>query len=273
MLGLFAFWLILAVFSFLATWWLRGKLGGNTPAVKSPPPTGKLIQFHIGGKDIQFLLNKEFFVRLAFLVLGPVAILSLSVSYAQLLPLRATFTLFVLPAYLIMLVLGFFFPQWGKRALLGFTAGMFATVLYDFARLAIVVIFGLGDPIQHIAILLLGTDLAGDGAFWWLGYLWRLFGNGAGIGIAYAMLPRWFHNVRGGLVFGTVVGIGMLAVLFFFPISQLHLFILSPFVVVTGFIGHWVYGSTLGWIFKRAKPAQSLPDNAPGKEKPLTWSK
>lgn len=273
MLGLFAFWTVLAAFSYLGTLWLRGRIGPLPVAATKAPAKGRLVRFKILGREIKFLVNRDFYIRLMYMILGPVAILSLSVTYAQFLPLRFTFTLFVLPAYLLMTIVGFMYPQWGKRALLGFTAGVFATGLYDVVRLGIAFALGAGDPIQHIAILLLGPDIAGDGGFWWLGYLWRLFGNGAGIGIAYAMLPSWFHNIRGGLIFGTIVGCGMLAVLFFFPVSQLHLFILSPVVVVAGFIGHWSYGAALGWIFRKTDHAKNLPDNSPPPEKPLTWGK
>lgn len=205
-------------------------------------------------------LNRDFWIRITYMVLGPSAILGLSVSYAEVLPLRVMFVLFVLPAYVAMVVIGLMYPKWGRRALIGFAAGVVATVIYDVARLILVVALGLPDPIPHIGVLWLGADTVAEGDLWWVGYLWRFFGNGAGMGVVYAMLPKFAFNLKGGWIYGDLVGLGMFALLFFFPASQLHLFPLNATVLVNGIIGHWAYGLALGWLFSRTKLRHYLDD-------------
>lgn len=268
-MGLFAFWAILLVFNTLTWLWVSGRLGGESEKT-SPALTGRVVRFSLGNKKFAIRLGKEFWIRVAFIVLGPVAILSLSAAYANLIPLRLTFSLIVLPAYMMMLSIGIAFRPWGKRALLGFSAGVVATLVYDVVRLGIAFALGLADPIPHIGTLLIGADL--DGSFWWVGYLWRLFGNGAGMAIVYSMLPRWFHNVRGGLVFGSMVSFGMLGVLLLFPAAQAQLFVLNKLTVINSFIGHWTYGGILGLIFGRTKAREELP-SPEVKDRPVTWDK
>lgn len=245
----------MSVVTTLASQWLRGRWPQSIEKQKFKPPntSGRVVKFSLFKKPITIYINKDLWIRLAFIVLGPSAVLGLSVAYAQILPLRIVFVMYVLPAYLLMLVLGVMYPEWGKRALMGFSAGILATIMYDIVRLILMVGLGLVDPIPHIATLWLGTGLDSNGAYWWVGYLWRFFGNGAGLGVVYAMLPEWFFNMKGGLIYGEFVGTGMLAALFFFPVAQYHLFILNSTSLINGFIGHWAYGLTLGWIFAKSK--------------------
>jgi hypothetical protein len=186
MTGVLAFSVVMLVFSTVSHLWLKGKLSNLIH--KEPAKGGRLVNFRLWKWEVSFRLNRDFYVRLAFMVLGPAAVIGLSVSYAQLLPLRVVFAAFVLPCYIIMAVLGIMYPQWGKRAAVGFSAGVLATIVYDVVRLAITIGLGLPDPIPHIGVLWGGVGLEDQ---WWVGYLWRFFGNGAGLGIAYAMLPKW----------------------------------------------------------------------------------
>lgn len=276
MLGAVAFTMIMVVVCFLLSWCIKGSLPGFVHMLreKSEDSSGRLVSFHLWKWDIAFRLNHSFWVRLAFLILGPAAVIGLSVSYAQLMPLRVVFVIYVLPAYLIMLVLGVIYPEWGKRAAVGFGAGIAATVVYDLVRLALVVALGLPDPIPHIGVLWLGADTVAHGDLWWVGYLWRFFGNGAGLGIAYAMLPKWWFSFKGGWLYGDLVGLGMFATLFFFPVAQAHLFILNFTVMINGILGHWAYGMAIGWIFKRIPNILSkFPHHEIKKQRPLTWRK
>ncbi len=250
----------MSVATLLASQWLRGRWPESIQKRQHKPPntSGRAVKFSLFNKPLTIYLNKDLWVRLAFMILGPSAVLGLSIAYAQILPLQVVFVLYVLPAYLLMICLGIMYPEWGKRALVGFSAGILATILYDIVRLVLMVGLGLVDPIPHIGTLWLGSDLNSTGAYWWVGYLWRFFGNGAGLGIVFAMLPRWFHNVKGGLIYGEMVGTGMLAVLFFFPVAQFHLFILNFVTLINGFIGHWAYGLTIGWIFSKSKKVREI---------------
>ena len=185
--------------------------------------------------------------RLVFLGLGPCALLCLTISYAEIIPLWVAFCWVVVPAYGTMLAVGVLAPSRGRLALIGFLSGFLATIVYDGVRLALVYGSRGVDPIPHI-----GDHLLGTGSPWWVGYIWRLYGNGAGLGIVFAMLPKRLHTAVGGLVYGTVVGTGMLGALYFFPQSQAHLFILGRATVVNGFFGHWAYGATLGALMSLA---------------------
>ncbi len=234
---------------------------------------GKVHHFSLGKYKISIRTGRDFWIRLLYIVLGPSAILGLSIAYAELLPLGLVFGIYVLPAYIIMIVVGVLFPEWGRRAAVGFAAGIVATLLYDIVRLILTYAIGLPDPIPHIGLMLLGPDIYFGGSdWWWVGYLWRFLGNGAGMGIVYAMLSNWWFSLKGGWLFGEIVGTGMFLVLLIFPVSQFHLFVLNPIVVINGILGHWAYGMSLGWLFKRTKLKDKFPSHVL-REKPLTWGK
>lgn len=253
MLGTLTFIMVMSVTCVLAWLWTNGKLGEIIERNKETMYSGgRKLSFSFRKWHFTIDLNKAFYIRMAFLIMGPAAILGLTVAYAELIPLRVMFALFVLPCYLTMFVLGILYPEYGKRALYGFTMGVLATVIYDVVRMISVMALGLPDPIPHIGALWLGEAGFGENQ-WWVGYLWRLFGNGAGMGITYAMLPKFMHDLKGGWIYGEVVGLGMFAAMFFFPAVQIHLFPLNDVVFVNGILGHWAYGLTLGWIFERSK--------------------
>ncbi len=139
MIGTLAFSLVMIVFSWLSIWWLKGGLSAyvEKQRTKALVSKGRKVSFSIWKWQIAFTVDRNFWIRVAFLVLGPSAVIGLSVAYAQLLPLRVVFAIYVLPAYIIMLVLGLMYPEWGKKAAIGFTAGVLATIIYDVARLAL----------------------------------------------------------------------------------------------------------------------------------------
>lgn len=253
MVGIVAFIVVTLAFSVVSWLWLNGKLPEFVKAQKSSAPVGRVVNLSFRGRNLSVKIDRDFWVRMAFIALGPSAILGLSVAYAEVLPLRVMFVFFVLPAYITMIILGLMYPKWGRRALIGFVAGVLATLMYDVARLFLVMALGLVDPIPHIGVMWLGSDTVDHGNLWWVGYLWRFFGNGAGMGVVYAMLPKQVLNVKGGWIYGDLVGLGMFALLFFFPVAQLHLFPLNATVLVNGIIGHWAYGLALGWIFAKSR--------------------
>lgn len=180
--------------------------------------------------------------RLVFLVVGYAAITSLAAAYAEKVPLPITASLIVIPAAGIIFNLGMRYPDWGRRALTGWIAGIIATIVYDMLRLALVKVGIWGDPIPGIGRLVLADPHAN---FAW-GYFWRFTGNGGGMGIAYAMLP--WRGVRTGIAYGTLICTGLVALLFFFPVAQVHFFPLTPVTTVGAYAGHWVYGAVLGKI-------------------------
>jgi hypothetical protein len=180
--------------------------------------------------------------RLAFLVVGYAAITSLAAAYAEAIPLPITASLIVIPAAGVIFSMGMRHPHWGRRALVGWIAGIIATIVYDGLRLALVKVGVWGDPIPGIGRLVLADPHAN---FAW-GYLWRFLGNGGGMGIAYTMLP--WRGVRTGIAYGTLICTGLVALLFFFPVAQVHFFPLTPVTTAGAYAGHWVYGAVLGTI-------------------------
>jgi hypothetical protein len=187
--------------------------------------------------------NPSLFPRVCYLASGFAAITSLGVALSGAVPLPYGFHYAVIPAYTVMLLIGLRHPAWGRRALLGLVAGMVATGIYDVLRLSLTKagVFP-GDPIPGIGRLLLDNPHAN---FIW-GYVWRFFGNGAGMGLAYAMLP--WRGVRSGVIYGTLICLGLFGVLAIWPVAQEHFFPLHPVVALGAMAGHWVYGATLGAI-------------------------
>jgi hypothetical protein len=178
--------------------------------------------------------------RLLFVVVGYAAITSLAAAYAEKVPLPIAASLIVIPAAGVIFNMGMRHPAWGRRALVGWIAGIVATIIYDCLRLALVKVGIWGDPIPGIGRLVFSDPHAN---FAW-GYLWRFLGNGGGMGIAYAMLP--WRGWRTGVAYGTLICTGLIGLLYFFPVAQAHFFPLTPVTAIGGYAGHWVYGAVLG---------------------------
>jgi hypothetical protein len=86
------------------------------------------------------------------------------------------------------------------------------------------------------------------------------------------MLP--WRGVKLGIAYGTAVCLGLVAILYFFPVAQLHFFALTPPTAAGGMAGHWVYGAVLGWLTarwlppvgKRRRPARVRRDHGEPRE-------
>jgi hypothetical protein len=191
----------------------------------------------------QLLSLPSLYPRVIFLTLGFAAISPLAAAYAELLPLPTGARFVLLPAMLVLVLIGFRHAEWGRRALVGYVAGIIATGIYDMLRLGLTQL-GMfpGDPIPGIGRLLLDDP----NAHWIWGYLWRFLGNGAGMGLAFTMLP--WRGVRSGIVYGTAICLGLFGVLAVWPQAQLHFFPLTLPTAIGAMAGHWVYGGVLGWI-------------------------
>jgi hypothetical protein len=188
------------------------------------------------------------FPRMIFIALGFTAIGPLALAYVEALPLPVSARLILLPAALTVIALGLRYREWGRRALIGWIAGIIATIIYDCLRLALVKVGIWGDPIPGIGRLLLDNPNAN----WMWGYAWRFMGNGGGMAIAFTMLP--WRGVKAGVIYGTMICLGLVAVLAFWPVAQEHFFPLTPITAAGGMAGHWVYGAVLGFITSRFLP-------------------
>ena len=186
------------------------------------------------------LSNPSLFPRVLYVAFGFAAITSLGVALAGVVPLPYGFHYVVIPAFVIMVLLGIRYPAWGKRALLGLVAGMIATGVYDLLRIGLMFAGLWGDPIPSIGRLALNDP----NTQWYWGYVWRFVGNGGGMGVAFAMLP--WRGVSLGIAYGSAVCLGLVALLYFLPVAQLHFFALTPPTAAGGMAGHWVYGAVLG---------------------------
>jgi len=186
--------------------------------------------------------------RLLFLALGFAAITSLAAAYSEMIPLPEGARFVLIPAVACILLVGLRHRTWGRRALVGWLAGIIATGIYDMLRLGLVAVGMWDDPIPRIGQLL----FLDPNANWVWGYVWRFLGNGGGMGLAFAMLP--WRGVRFGIAYGTLVCLGLFAVLAIWPVAQIHFFPLTPVVAVGAMAGHWVYGAVLGALTTRWLP-------------------
>jgi hypothetical protein len=228
------------------------------PQPQAPPPPSKRLSRtarHAAAEDAKLLAalrllfsNPSFYPRVLYLGLGFAAITALAFAYAEALPLPYGMRFAVLPAAGVLLLLSMRYPSWGRRALLGWVAGVIATGIYDLLRLGLVEAGLWGDPIPGIGRLALSDPNA---SYLW-GYVWRFAGNGGGMGIAYAMLP--WRGVRSGIIYGTAIVSGLVVLLAVWPIAQVHFFALTPATAAGGVAGHWIYGAVLGWLTARWLP-------------------
>jgi len=180
---------------------------------------------------------------------GAAPFLMLSTAYAGFAPLTKLLLFVVVPAYIAIAVLSTLLPDVGQGVKTGFLGGIVAVLVYDLMRLALSYSQGGGDPIPHIGVMLFG-----DGAPWWVGYLWRTLGNGAGLGVVYGVLcPRKLWRPATGLAYASMIGLGMILVLWLFPQAQTQLFKLTWQTFVNSCLGHATYGLTLGAMARAAR--------------------
>ena len=207
------------------------------------------------------LSNPSLFPRLFYLAFGFAAITSLGVALTGAVPLPYGFHYAVIPAYAVMTLVGLRYPAWGKRALLGLVAGMIATGIYDILRIGLMFAGLWGDPIPSIGRL----ALADPDTPWYWGYVWRFIGNGGGMGLAFAMLP--WRGVRLGIAYGSAICLGLVGLLYFWPVSQQHFFALTPLTAAGGMAGHWVYGAVLGYLTARWLPPVGKRRRRPARDR------
>jgi hypothetical protein len=207
------------------------------------------------------LSNPSLFPRVIYLAFGFAAITSLGVALTGAVPLPYGFHYAVIPAYAVMTLVGLRYPAWGKRALLGLVAGMIATGIYDILRIGLMFAGLWGDPIPSIGQL----ALADPDTPWYWGYVWRFIGNGGGMGVAFAMLP--WRGVKLGIAYGSAICLGLVGLLYFWPVSQQHFFALTPLTAAGGMAGHWVYGAVLGYLTARWLPPVGKRRRRPARDR------
>jgi len=135
----------------------------------------------------------------------------------------------------------------------GWISGIIAVAFYDLSRIPFIYA-GWDDFIPA-----LGGWITNSEENFFVGYLWRYLGNGAGLGIVFSILSHYFNFkklVLAGLLFGVVVCIGLELVLIFSSSAQEMMFGITPLTCAGGITGHIVYGTVLGLLihFFRKKP-------------------
>jgi hypothetical protein len=152
----------------------------------------------------------------------------------------------ILPNILLLLLCGFHLFQDVKlRTLIiqGWIGGIIAVMLYDVSRIPFVYA-GWDDFIPS-----LGGWITNSDENFFVGYLWRYLGNGAGLGIVFSVLSHYFNFkklVLAGCLFGIAVCIGLEIVLLSSSSAQGMMFEITPLTCAGGITGHIVYGTTLG---------------------------
>jgi hypothetical protein len=138
----------------------------------------------------------------------------------------------------------------------GFRAGLCAVAAYDAVRIPFVIAGIWPDFFGRLGQAIIN----GDHKNLVVGYLWRYFGDGGGIGVAWfvtvALLWRFFgpvvahHPVAASVGFGVFIWSGLIFTVGVLP-QGYTLFRLNPMNFMLSLIGHLVYGFVLGLFMKR----------------------
>ncbi len=126
----------------------------------------------------------------------------------------------------------------------GWVSGLLAVLIYDLSRIPFVYA-GWEDFIPG-----LGGWLTGQEENFTIGYLWRYLGNGAGLGLGFAVLSHFFtfrKTILAGTIYGVCVFLCLDIVLVCSEHAQSMMFKLTPLTFTGSLVGHLVYGSVLGW--------------------------
>ena len=186
-------------------------------------------------------------------VIGATPIVTLALSLLELIPLHIGGPALVGSALLGGLALLVLEPTVGRQAVRGYLAGLVAVLIYDGTRMPFVILGGWPDFIPKIGAWLLDEPTAP----WLLGYTWRYLGNGAGMGLTFAMLvlvtDRWLDRRIAGVGYGVVIWSGLVATLLAAPAGEQKMFELNALTITVSLTGHLVYGGVLGSIMHRQR--------------------
>ena len=195
--------------------------------------------------------------QLICLFAGFSAITSISVHIIGWLSLQQMFFVLVLPSFLLILNQISKADKFASFLLKGWISGLIAVFIYDLSRIPFMM-YGWGDFIPTIGDWLLGTENTNP----IVGYAWRYFGNGGGLGISFAVLSYAFNwnsrMILKGFLFGMFVWFCLDLLLIYTENGQNLMFKLTPLSVTGSFVGHFVYGVVLGFMFSKLKTDEEL---------------
>jgi hypothetical protein len=200
-------------------------------------------------------------------VLAALPLLSITAHVAGLVPMHVSAGLVVIPAALVLLVLGIFVPMPEDRlALEGLRWGILATAVYDVFRLDTVAFLGWwGDFIPTMGTWLVDVDPSRRVLGGVAGYVWRYAGDGGGLGVVFLVLaaatglrrlgPR--VTMAAAVLFAVGPTWGGLMVTVLLPRGQQLMFPLTPVTVTLSLVGHVIFGIVLGLGCLRCRDLES----------------
>lgn len=225
----------------------------RTPLVQQPAEP--LPAERAGREELAGVAAEPALLPLLFIALGFAPIGALCAALFEWIPLTVTSRWLVLPAAGLALIVGLSFRRWGSVALIGLTAGIVATGVYDLFRLSLHALGLWGDFIPVIGQMIFGSERV-DPAW---GYLWRFLGNGGCMGVSFMigfeLLRRQGsqtsirvlrHAGLLGMLYATAVCGCLFGTLLLAPGAQGKLFVLTPLTAAGAMGGHWIYGAVLG---------------------------
>ncbi len=181
---------------------------------------------------------------------SPITALALSLMGIFTLPVASL--LLVIPALGIATALSCHRPCHGRLMLRGYLMGIIAVTCYDCVRIPFIHAGWMDDFIPKIGGMLVGDGQPHPA----LGYLWRYLGNGGGMGMAFVCVfaflkpPRITPRVTKciALGFGCFVWACLILTLHISPRGEEMMFVITPTSLLLSWIGHLVFGYTLGCL-------------------------
>lgn len=198
---------------------------------------------------MNFNLNIQQKTALCISILAVSAITAIAFHALSWVPLYYSARLFVIPAFLGILLYGILRPTMGNIILNAWLYGIIAVSVYDLSRIPFMMM-GWGDFIPSIGCWMMESDEVSP----FLGYAWRYIGNGGGLGIAYVLVVYYFkiqvNPILSGILYGLAVWMSLSIILLLSHHAQSLMFSLKPLSVLGSFIGHFVFGLVLGWQYQ-----------------------
>lgn len=180
---------------------------------------------------------------------GLLPVTSIAFHCSGILSLLNSLCFLIMPACAFVCVAGIFDRKLLKLIGRGWISGVVSVFLYDISRLPFI-IAGWADFIPHIASWLNGS---GEDSFL-IGYSWRYFGNGGGLGIVFFLIAQHFglkkYIVSNGISYGMLIFAGLLLLLMFSPEAQNLMFAITPLSFFGGLTGHIIYGWAIGKLYR-----------------------
>jgi hypothetical protein len=207
---------------------------------------------------------------MGFLLLSSLPILAISAHVFGVVSERTSAAVLVLPLAVALIGVITLAPHPTDGIVArGFSAGMFACLIYDGFRLFIVyVLHGMGDFIPAMGTWVTGEPDLATGAV--VGYLWRYLGDAGGLGVAFfivasvAGLNRWSNRPLGVIIAAVGYAIfpvwtGLIATVALASRGEELMFPLTPATIAVTFVGHVIFGLVLGVVFLRMQQGGRLP--------------